>query len=63
MTWLNNLPIRVKLLGSFSFAIALMAIATVFALRSANSAAGTTSDLYGVQFKGQMTLDEASRRS
>ena len=38
-----------------------MAIATVFALRSANSAAGATSDLYNVQFKGQMTLDEAKQ--
>ena len=61
MTWFSNLPIRVKLLGSFSVAIALMAIATVFALRSANSAAGATSDLYNVQFKGQMTLDEAKQ--
>ena len=61
MTWFSNLPIRVKLLGSFSLAIALMAIATIFALRSASSAAGATSDLYNVQFKGQMTLDEAKQ--
>ena len=61
LSWFNNLSIRVKLLGSFAAAIALMAIATVFAIRALNSAAAANDDLFQTHFRGLVILDEAKQ--
>ncbi|MGE0601111.1 MAG: methyl-accepting chemotaxis protein [Dehalococcoidia bacterium] len=57
MSWFNNLSIRTKLLGGFAIAIGLMAVATVFAIRAADTTAGHASELYNVHFEGLVVLD------
>ncbi|MGE3074711.1 MAG: methyl-accepting chemotaxis protein [Dehalococcoidia bacterium] len=61
MSWFNNLSIRTKLLSGFSIAIGLMAVATVFAIRAADTTSGHTSELYNVHFEGLVVLDAAKQ--
>jgi methyl-accepting chemotaxis protein len=62
MSWFNNLSIRVKLLGSFAAAIALMGIATIFAIRALNNAANSNDELFSTHFSGLVILDDAKQQ-
>ena len=61
MSWFNNLPIQVKLLGSFGTAIGLMAISIVFSVSALGASTTDLKELYGTHYKGQVLLDEAKQ--
>lgn len=61
MDRLNNLSIRVKLLGSFIVAIVLMAVAVVFSIRALGDAQSHNGELFNTHFQGLVILDEAKQ--
>lgn len=61
MSWFNNLPIQVKLLGSFGAAIGLMAVSIVFCVRALGGSTSDMEELFGTHYQGQVLLDESKQ--
>lgn len=61
MSWFNNRPLRVKLLGSFAAVIVLMAVATAFTIQALRQAVNDTGEIYNTHLTGLALLDDTKR--
>jgi len=61
MSWFNNRSIRTKLLGSFIAVVALLGVATGFAILAIQQAVDNMGELHDTHVLGLVTLDEAKQ--